>query len=416
MKFKPGAVERDNRKNWIHNQLRKNNVAPLSTVEEDTLSTAWRTDIFDGFSGTLNDDAINVFRASKDVEYIVENGAAWLSTATSQNNAPWGLQRLSQQQPLGRSDDSSTNFVYNFDDSAGQGVDIYIIDTGIQADHPEFGGRARFAQTFGNGQPGVDVHGHGTHVAGIAASQTYGVAKNANIIGVKVMSDSGRGDTSNIIAGINFAVGQAFQSNTRRPSIINISIISNQTPALDEAVSNAVSLGIHVIVGAGNDGIDASGFSPARSTSVITVGAININDEKASFSNIGNAVDIFAPGENILSLAPGSSTQVLSGTSMATPFVSGLAAYLMALEGDSTPASMRARIMGLSSQGIIKQMPAGTVNELAWNGAVIPQPPAPVSNINDNAAAIQRQTILNAVDGVVDIIRALSDAANRAGP
>jgi cerevisin len=224
------------------------------------------------------------------------------------------------------------------------------------------------------------------------------------------MSDDGHGDTSNIIAGINFAVSQAYKSKVKKSSVINISIISDGTPALDEAVANAVRLGIHVVAGAGNDSKDSKSFSPARAPSAITVGATNIKDTKSDFSNFGK-IDVFAPGENIRSTFPGSTTMVLSGTSMSTPFVSGLVAYLIALDGDTLPANMKTRLRGLSSQGIINSVPSGTSNQFAFNGAP-PQTLTSSSQLPYNDS--QKQQVISAANGLISAFKSLSDAAARA--
>jgi len=405
VKFKNGTVPYANRRSWIDNQLKKASLTPLTNAQVETLKVGWRSDVFDGFAGQLSEEAINAFTATGDVEFVSEDRETRLTDLTTQTGATWGLQRLSQQAPLKNQKDTGIDFQYTYDDSAGNGVDIYIIDTGVQVDHPEFEGRARFAGTFGNGVPGQDIHGHGTHVAGIAASKTYGVARKSNIIAVKVLGDDGRGNTSNIIAGISFAVGQAFQTDTKKPSLINISVISDGTPALDTAVQNAVTLGIHVVVGAGNDGKNSGNFSPARSPFAITVGATNIKDVKSSFSNFGK-VDIFAPGENVLSTFPGNKTQFLSGTSMSTPFVSGLVAYTIALEGDTRPTAMKTRIQNLGSNGVIASVPRGTTNELAFNGV-----PAQ-SQIS--SPDLQRQRVISAADGLISMFESLSDAAAKA--
>jgi cerevisin len=415
VKFKDGAVLEANRRKWIDNQLNKAGLDPLTIQQVGTLKVGWRSTVFDGFAGQLSEEAIEAFRATKDVEYIAEDGEAWVTEITAQTGATWGLQRLSQPAPLSRQDEGARDYTYVSDNSWGQGVDVYIVDTGVEVDHPQFEGRARFAQTFGDGVPGQDKHGHGTHVAGIAASRDFGVSRKASIIAVKVMRDDGRGDTSNIIAGVNFAVGQAFTTDTKRPSVINISIISDGSPALDAAVENAVKLGIHVVVGAGNDGKDTAGFSPARSPSVITVGATNIRDTRSSFSNFGK-IDVFAPGEKIISTFPGGTTQVLSGTSMSSPFISGLVAYLIALDGDTSPADMKTRIQGLSSQGLIASVPNGTDNRLAFNGVKNSAPtstdaPSP-SGLPYNEA--QKQKVISAADGLINVFKSLSDAAANA--
>jgi len=412
VKFKDGAVPRANRRKWIDNQLHKAALDPLTDKQVETLKVGWRSDVFDGFSGQLSKEAINAFVATGDVEFVAEDGEARITDITTQTNATWGLQRLSQKAPLTNQNANGQDFTYTYNDSAGAGVDIYIVDTGVQVDHPEFEGRVRFAQTFGNGAVGQDINGHGTHVAGIAASRSFGVSKKSNIIAVKVMGDDGRGDISNIIAGINFSVAQAFKTSVKRPSVINISIISDGTPALDSAVTSAVNLGIHVVVGAGNDNKDDSNSSPARTPAAITVGATNIKDVKSSFSNFGK-VDVFAPGENILSTYPGSKTQVLSGTSMSTPFITGLVAYLIASDGDMRPADMKTRIQGLGTQGIITSIPVGTLNEFAFNGAPQSQTSSsPPSKLPYNDS--QKQQVISAASGLISIVNALSKAAAKA--
>jgi cerevisin len=284
------------------------------------------------------------------------------------NNVPWGLQRISQQGPLGNADPTDSNFSYTFDDSAGEGVDIYIVDTGILTTHQEFGGRATFATSLGSGTANRDVQGHGTHVAGIAASSGHGVASKANVFAVKVMGDDGTAPASDIIAGINFVAFNA--ATTGNPSVINLSVSTPPSRALDTACSNAVSMGVHVVVAAGNDNRDATGDSPARSEDVITVGATDINDQRASFSNSGPAVDIWAPGVGIISLSNSGNNllRTLDGTSMATPFVTGLVAYLIGLEGNKTPAIMKQRITELAISGAISGLARNDTNTLLSNG------------------------------------------------
>jgi cerevisin len=248
-------------------------------------------------------------------------------------------------------------------------VDIYVVDTGVRITHVEFGGRATFAKSFGSGVPGQDINGHGqcpryvvlpslklfigTHCAGIAASSLHGVAKEANIIAVKVMGDDGTGSASDIISGISFVVQSVAASN--RPSAINLSVTTPGSNAVDDAVSNAVSFGVHVIVAAGNENTDASVDSPARASTVIAVGATDINDKRASFSNFGPDVDIWAPGVGIISLGITSDTAVrtLDGTSMATPFVTGLVAYFLTLEGTMSPLQMKQQLRSVTTNGAI---------------------------------------------------------------
>jgi cerevisin len=213
------------------------------------------------------------------------------------------------------------DYTYTYSDPAGDGVDIYIIDTGIYIEHEEFEGRATFGYAAGSYQM-LDGNGHGTHCAGTAAGKTYGVAKNASLIAVKVISDNGQGATSDIIDGLNWVVTNV--ASTGRPSIASMSLGGSVSDALDALVNQTVAANITVVVAAGNDNTDASTQSPARVASAITVAAANITNTKASFSNYGAPVDIWAPGVDVTSAWPftnDTSTKVLSGTSMATPHV-----------------------------------------------------------------------------------------------
>lgn len=403
VRFHSSKIAKDNRRGWIDNQLRKASLPPLTDSEAASLKIGWETSVYDGFAGKISAEAAAAFKATEDVWYIEQDVPAKLTTSITQNDAPWGLQRISQRAAMQSSDPTQTNFVYTYDDSAGQGVDIYIIDTGVRTTHTEFGGRATFGKSFGDGVPGQDIQGHGTHVAGIAASALHGVAKSANIIAVKVMGDDGTGSGSDIISGINFVVQAVAQSS--RPSVINMSITTPGSQAIDEAAANAVSFGIHVVVAAGNESKDAGDDSPARSSAVIAVGATDISDRKASFSNFGPDVNIWAPGVGIISLGTASDTAVktLDGTSMASPFVTGLVAYFLALEGTVSPLSMKQKLRSLTTSGIISNLPSNTTNVLAFNDASTVATPDP-------AFALQ-QSILGSIDNLVSAFNALGAQA-----
>jgi len=340
----------------------------MSASTKDSLKLKWNTTIFDGLSGSFGQPAVDALRANANVLYVVPDKAVFKSVVTTSNTAPWGLQRISQRGPLANKNANAVNFVYTFDDSAGEGVDVYVLDTGVRVTHSEFGGRATFGATFGDGTPGQDVDGHGTHCAGTIAGATVGVAPKASIIGVKVLGDTGSGTNSDIISGINFVAQSAAQSG--KPSVISMSLGGGASAPLDAAVRNAIASGIHFVLAAGNEGEDANGTSPARVQEAITVGASDINDEVASFSNFGPVVDIFAPGVAIISASSDSDTGLasLSGTSMATPHVAGLAAYLLALEGNRTPEELRERIKELGVDNPLTGVPAQTANDLAFNG------------------------------------------------
>lgn len=354
----------ENRGNWLDNVLARGD----ATVQDaDSLKLGWPKYIFDGLSGTFDKNALNALRASPDVEYIAEDTVMYTSAVLQQSNAPWGLARLAQNAPLANKDPTKLAFTYTFNDAQGEGVDIYVVDTGIRTSHLDFGGRASFLASFGNGVPGQDLNGHGTHVAGTCAGGILGVAKKANVFAVKVMGDDGSGATSDIISGIVAASQAALKSG--RPSVINMSIGGPPNSAIDTAATNAVTAGVHVVVAAGNETQDANNSSPARSPAVITVGAVDINDQLASFSNFGSPVDILAPGQDILSAGFEADDAVknLSGTSMASPHIAGLAAYLLSLEGQRSPAELKARIQGLGRNGVIRGVPGNTKNDLAAN-------------------------------------------------
>ncbi|KAJ3525701.1 hypothetical protein NMY22_g10464 [Coprinellus aureogranulatus] len=252
---------------------------------------------------------------------------------------------------------------YVASDAAGAGVDVYVVDTGILTTHKEFGGRARWGTSFVG--TSTDGNGHGTHCAGTIGSITYGVAKKVNLIAVQVLSAGGSGSTSGIISGLNWVASQAKASG--RPSIVSMSLGGSASSSLDSAVASLTSAGIHVVVAAGNDGIDAQNTSPARAPSAITVGATQINDAKASYSNYGSIVDIFAPGTAIISTWIGSSntaTNSISGTSMATPHVAGVVAYLISKDGNASPAAIASKLQSLATKNALSGIPSGTVNYL----------------------------------------------------
>ncbi|KAF5387942.1 hypothetical protein D9615_000786 [Tricholomella constricta] len=320
--------------------------------------------IFNGFASELSPEALDALRANPNVEYIEEDGI--MSTFITQTNAPWGLSRLSSTSRLANQDSSALTFSYTYDSSAGAGVDIYVVDTGVLTTHTQFGGRARWGATFGP-YASADGNGHGTHVAGTAAGSQFGVAKAASIIAVKVLSDGGSGSVSDIVSGLNFVANSAASSG--RPSIVSMSLGGGVSSSMDNAVLSLTNSGIHVAVAAGNSNTDASTTSPARAPSAVTVGASTIADARASFSNFGSVVDLFAPGQNVISAWIGSNTatNIISGTSMATPHISGLIAYLIAQRGNTSPAAMSTLLKSLSLKGVLSGIPSGTLNDLAHN-------------------------------------------------
>ncbi|ORY83223.1 peptidase S8/S53 domain-containing protein [Protomyces lactucae-debilis] len=283
----------------------------------------------------------------------------------TQTNAPWGLQRISTATRVastsGTYNEPRGAWRYTYDNAyAGAGVDVYVIDTGLRCTHSAFGGRALCPSdgNFYDGGVNVDDNGHGTHCGGTIASSLYGVSKNASLIGLKVLGADGSGATSGIISAIQYAVNR--KQNTGRPSVISMSLGGDIATSLDSAVKAATTNGVHVAVAAGNENQDARNVSPARSSinsAVITVGATNITDTRAYFSNYGPAVTINAPGYHILScwIRSDTDTNVISGTSMATPHVAGALAYYLSQSAYRayTPAQLKSLVTSKSQKDVI---------------------------------------------------------------
>ncbi|KAH6910918.1 serine protease [Coprinopsis sp. MPI-PUGE-AT-0042] len=344
----------------------KSGARKISASTLEVPSGAKDLGIINGFSGEFDEETAKALVNHEDVEYVEEDGLAHGTATVTQFNAPWGLRRVAQAAGLGPNPDvNSLGYQFPYDSTAGFGVDVYVLDSGIYTDHADFQGRARWGATFG--VPGTtDDHGHGTHCAGTVGGFTFGVAKRVNLIAVKVLASNNQGPISGMIEGLQWVGQQAAASG--RPSVVSMSIIAFGTStAFDDAVEALVAQGIHVVVCAGNDNDDAANWSPARTPGAITVGATDIYDAKAWFSNYGSIVDVFAPGVDIISAGTAFSNAqaVMSGTSMATPHVAGLVAYLIAKDGNLSPAAMETKIKNLSATGYITGLPAGTANRMA---------------------------------------------------
>ncbi|KAG8733255.1 subtilisin-like serine protease [Ceratobasidium sp. 423] len=350
---------------WVDGQRAK-----LGATSFSTLSVTGNYNALNGYVARLTKDKVAELSNSPDVAMVVEDQRC--EGYLKQTDAPWGISRVSRKTKLPRgSKVDKLHYVFERKASVA-GVDVYVLDTGVNTEHVDFGGRAKWGATFGP-YNNTDGHGHGTHIAGTIAGKQFGVAKAASIVAVKVLGDDNSGWNSDLVAGINWATQRAM--STQRPSVISISIGSPSDAAVDAAVARAVGLGVHVVVAAGNSNRDAKDFSPARVPEAITVGATNINDGRwvtsASVgSNYGPVVDVFAPGQDITSAWIGSNTATnrITGTSMATPHVAGLVAYLLAMEGRRTPANMMTRIKQLAPDRVLSGIPPGTQNEFIWNG------------------------------------------------
>lgn len=325
--------------------------------------------VMQGYSGSFTPDVLAYIRAHPEVEYVEQDSIVttqemeddgrnvWqedyppsikassndMSTQQIERLSPWGLVRISHRE--GVSFKNFGQYLYNV--HGGEGVTAYVIDTGINIYHEEFGGRARWGKTMPDDED-VDGNGHGTHCAGTIGSDKYGVAKKAELVAVKVLGSGGSGSMSDVTGGVLWAVEDAkaktkamianphtAEAKKHRGFVANMSLGGGRSPSLDKAVNGAVTNGLHFAVAAGNENQDACNVSPAGAENPITVGASTLDDLRASFSNVGKCVDVFAPGLNIKSTwnTGNSSTNTISGTSMATPHVVGMLAYLLSIYG-----------------------------------------------------------------------------------
>ncbi|KAJ9645837.1 proteinase B [Coniosporium tulheliwenetii] len=322
------------------------------------------------------------------VEYIEKDSEVHTlegdKEAELERNAPWGLARISHRNSL--SFGTFNKYLYSAD--GGEGVDVYIIDTGTNVKHVDFGGRAHWGKTIPSGDADEDGNGHGTHCSGTVAGKKYGVAKKANVYAVKVLRSNGSGTMSDVVKGVEWAaeahikaVDDAKKGKKKgfKGSAANMSLGGGKSPTLDQAVNAAVDVGIHFAVAAGNDNADSCNYSPAAAAKAVTVGASTLADERAYFSNFGKCNDIFAPGLNIQSTWIGSDHAIntISGTSMASPHIAGLLAYMLSLQpakdsayavADITPKKLKENLISIATEGVLDNVPSNTKNILAWNG------------------------------------------------
>ena len=349
----------------------------LTSTYGGTFSTTWSVAL-KGFR--LNATGTQAMAMSGDsrVAFIVEDGAIAVGSPDSepiimtpdpgafqnpQPRASWGLDRIDQRT-------SQLNNFYEYHNN-GEGVNAYIIDTGILPTHWEFQGRASaiYDAISGEGTIGVDCNGHGSHVAGIIGGQTFGVAKNVRLLSVRVLNCQGTGAWSDVINGVNFVTWHYKQPAQQGiPAVANMSLGGETNRAVDAAVRNSIRAGVTYVVAAGNWNSDASAYSPAGVSEAITVGATNQYDARAEFSNYGPTLDLFAPGVSIPSAWIGGDLMIAtaSGTSMASPHVAGVVALYLQNHRTASPATVRSALVGNSTEGVVSNAGQESPNRLLF--------------------------------------------------
>ena len=308
-----------------------------------------------GFAIQMTERAAQRLSADKRVAFVEQDSE--VSINATQTGATWGIDRVDQRnRPL------STTYTYN---TTASNVHAYIIDTGIRSSHTLFGGRSTGGTTVINDGNGTnDCNGHGTHVAGTVGSSTYGIAKAVRLHPVRVLSCSGSGSNSGVISGVNWVA-----NNRVLPAVANMSLGGGASSALDTAVNGAINRSVTFAVAAGNSNANACNSSPARVPAAITVGSTTSSDARSSFSNFGTCVDIFAPGSSIRSTwaTSDTATNTISGTSMASPHVAGVAALYLATHTTASPATVRNAIVNNATTNVLTGVGTGSPNRLLFS-------------------------------------------------
>ena len=314
------------------------------------------TNVYPGAALELSAAAVAALARNPQVSRIEADGVATINN--SQPAAPWGLDRTDQRAlPL------STAYSWN---AAGAGVTAYIVDTGVMSAHVDFGSRTAPGYTaISDGSGTTDCNGHGTHVAGTTAGTTYGIAKQATVVPVRVLGCNGSGSWSGVIAGLDWIVGHHLEGV---PAVANMSLGGGASSSVDDAVRRVITDGVTVAVAAGNSNADACNSSPARVPTAVTVGATTSSDARSSFSNFGTCVDLFAPGSSITSAwyTSTTATNTISGTSMASPHTAGVAAVLLSGAPTMTPAAVSSLLASSATPDVVGDPGIGSPNRLLY--------------------------------------------------
>ncbi|KAK4163789.1 peptidase S8/S53 domain-containing protein [Cladorrhinum sp. PSN259] len=334
---------------------------------------------FKGFAGSLDAASLEAIRKLAEVEFVEEDAVITLaddftvpgtSTGTapraiiSQTGAPWNLARLSNSPSV-----ITPSNVYRYDNSAGIGTCSYVIATGIHVSHIQFGGRAVWGANFADSS-NSDGNGHGTNIAGIIGSTTYGVAKKTVLIAVKVLNASGSGTTSGVIQGINFVATDSATRSCPGGVVASFTVGGASSTALNNAVQNLVMQNVFVAVSAGTSGVPISS-SPQSAPLACTVGSTTVGNACFANTDYGPLLDIWAPGQNILTTTPGG-TATLTSASFGAAHVAGLGAYLLGLPSALTGSGMCSYMQSIAIPNILTGCPPNTVNLLAYNGWDLP--------------------------------------------
>jgi subtilisin family serine protease len=359
-----------------------------------TVLAEW-SDALHGYWVRIPSQAVAALGNNPQIDWIEPNGVATIAGSqlcpAGYAGCNWGLDRIDQAS-------SVLNLTYNYPSATASNVRVYVLDTGIRIAHQEFGGRASHGYDYiDNDAVADDCNGHGTHVAGTVGGATYGVAKAVRLVAVRVLNCAGSGSWAQVISGINWVT-----ANAVKPAVASMSLGGSANSTVDAAVANSIASGITYVVAAGNSNGDACNYSPARTAAAITVGATGGSgmpplpvDSRASYSNYGSCLDLFAPGTNITSsyYTSNSATATMSGTSMATPHVSGAAALYLAQFSSATPSQVTAGLVNKSTTGVVSNAGSGSPNRLLYtaflNGGSSPTLPPPSTSYTVTAWSTQ---------------------------